>query len=291
MYIYSLIIPHKNNPVLLQRCLDSVPERDDLQIIIIDDNSSKKYVDFTRFPGQNRPHTECYFNKVSQGAGHARNIGLSKALGKWLLFADADDYFTPSLSTILDKYKDDDETEMVFFNYNKVTDSGLEISMPITRYISNYEQGRVFSEKVLRYSAWSPWSRMIKRSIQTKHELRFEEIPFGNDMMFVLNATSSATRIRAEQELVYCYYSPSEGSQTKIKALNPNLVNLHFENRLKQRRLYEKVKYYFFSPIWYEERALKCKVSKAMRKQYGFKPFYNLKDTIAYLFAKLFHIL
>ena len=36
---YSIIIPHKNSAGLLQRCLDSIPQRDDIQIIIIDDNS------------------------------------------------------------------------------------------------------------------------------------------------------------------------------------------------------------------------------------------------------------
>ena len=36
---YSIIIPHRNIPQLLQRCIDSIPSRDDLQIIIVDDNS------------------------------------------------------------------------------------------------------------------------------------------------------------------------------------------------------------------------------------------------------------
>ena len=44
MYNYSFIIPHKNCPDLLQRCVDSIPERDDVQVIVVDDNSddSKK---------------------------------------------------------------------------------------------------------------------------------------------------------------------------------------------------------------------------------------------------------
>lgn len=36
-FIYSIIIPHKNILKLLQRCLDSIPERDDVQVIIVDD--------------------------------------------------------------------------------------------------------------------------------------------------------------------------------------------------------------------------------------------------------------
>ena len=39
---YSFIIPHKNCPDLLQRCVDSIPERDDVQVIVVDDNSDNE---------------------------------------------------------------------------------------------------------------------------------------------------------------------------------------------------------------------------------------------------------
>ena len=60
---YSIIIPHKNIPSLLQRCLDSIPLRDDIQIIIVDDNSSPDKVDFNNFPGLDRDDTEVYLTK------------------------------------------------------------------------------------------------------------------------------------------------------------------------------------------------------------------------------------
>ena len=43
MINYSIIIPHKNIPNLLQRCLDSIPNREDVQIIVVDDNSCLLY--------------------------------------------------------------------------------------------------------------------------------------------------------------------------------------------------------------------------------------------------------
>ena len=33
--VYSIIIPHKNIPDLLRRCLDSIPQRPDIQIIVV----------------------------------------------------------------------------------------------------------------------------------------------------------------------------------------------------------------------------------------------------------------
>lgn len=86
---FSFIIPHKNCPDLLQRCVDSIPDRDDVQIIVVDDNS-----DDEKKPAIYRRDVEIVLLDAehSKGAGRARNEGLKHAKGKWLLFADADDY-------------------------------------------------------------------------------------------------------------------------------------------------------------------------------------------------------
>ena len=62
-YHYSIIIPHKNTPRLLERCLYSIPTWDEIQIIIIDDNSNSESVDFSHFPGNGRKNTEVLFTK------------------------------------------------------------------------------------------------------------------------------------------------------------------------------------------------------------------------------------
>lgn len=291
MYNYSVIIPHKNSTELLQRCLDSIPDRDDIQIIIVDDNSDKSKVDFSLFPGLTRRNTVCVFNEAGGGAGRARNIALSKAVGKWLVFADADDFFSESFSLILDKYKDDEETEMVFFNYRKTRGGAEDIVMPITRYIVNYQNKRFFSEMVLRYSAWSPWSRMLKRELQVSNNLYFEELPFSNDMMFVLKATSLCRKIVAEPILAYYYYSPSTGTQTSVQFHNPSRKQLRLEGAYKLWGFYRSVKYRFISPIWRTEKSLGIKADPELKAKYGFKDIYNLSDTFSYLFAKLFKIL
>ena len=41
MIYYSFIIPHHNTPELLQRLINSIPQRKDIEIIVVDDNSDK----------------------------------------------------------------------------------------------------------------------------------------------------------------------------------------------------------------------------------------------------------
>ena len=84
MYNYSFIIPHKNCPDLLQRCVDSIPERDDVQVIVVDDNSD----DGKKPSLKNHKNLQVILLDATQskGAGRARNVGLEHAEGKWLLF-------------------------------------------------------------------------------------------------------------------------------------------------------------------------------------------------------------
>ena len=119
MINYSIIIPHKNIPDLLQRCLDSIPRRDDIQIIIVDDNSNPQKVDFENFPGLGDPCVEVYFTKEGKGAGYARNVGLKYAKGKWLFFADSDDTYTSSFSKFLTDSKDL-VADVVYFKANLI---------------------------------------------------------------------------------------------------------------------------------------------------------------------------
>lgn len=101
---FSIIIPTKNIPDLLQRCLESIPQRSDIEIIVVDDNSDREIVDVKNYPGTNNQQVKIIFLPESKGAGYARNIGLTIAKGKWILFADSDDYFSEKFSDILDRY-------------------------------------------------------------------------------------------------------------------------------------------------------------------------------------------
>ena len=100
----SLIIPNRNCLDLLERCLDSVPRRDDIQIIVVDDASDPKVVDFEKYRSLADEHVEIIFTTEGLGAGYARNVGLRHAHGKWLMFLDSDDFLLPSALDLIDRY-------------------------------------------------------------------------------------------------------------------------------------------------------------------------------------------
>lgn len=203
MYNYTIIIPHHNIPELLQRCIDSIPLRVDVQVIIVDDNSSAEIVDFEKFPGLSRPNTEVYFTKEGKGAGYARNIGLKHASGRWILFADSDDMFdTDLLSNQMDKYLNS-SSDLIIFNvdvYDADTMQKISVKTEFKEHLLNNTQIDI---DWIRYNFTNPWCKFVKRDLIDSYKINFDEVKAGNDVMFSLKCGFFAEKVLLDKTVIY----------------------------------------------------------------------------------------
>ena len=201
---YSFIIPHKNSSELLKRCLDSIPNRDDLEIIVIDDNSNdinsvKEVVDGFQ-------HAILKSN-TGFGAGGARNVGLDVACGKWIVFSDADDYFPPGFLTVLDKYLDSD-VEIV---YHKASSVDSETYEPLPKFLNRHNgyldgyNGSQYTTDLVKFKLHSPWWKMVRRDFLESHQIRFEEVAKGNDVFFTYQIGYYSKKIAVEKTPLYVH--------------------------------------------------------------------------------------
>lgn len=217
MINYSFIIPHHNTPDLLQRLVDSIPQRNDIEIIVVDDNSDEdKKANVVRHDVKtifiDKDHTK--------GAGRARNVGIDYAKGKWLLFADADDFYKPNFMEVLDDYKDD-EMDILFFNTDSVDTKTLK---PDKLNRAKYQQkvveqydGTKESEQVMRYFRYAPWCKMINHAFVRQYNFRFEEISILNDSFFALQTGHFADIIKVDKRILYTLtYLPGSITYSKV---------------------------------------------------------------------------
>jgi len=203
---YSIIIPHKNIPKLLRRCLDSIPRRKDVQIIIVDDNSDPGIVDFEQFPGLNDPFIEVVFTKEGKGAGYARNVGLTKAVGRWLLFADADDFFNYCMSEILDEYINS-VSDIVYFKHNSADSDTYMPKKRATSHnnrINHWFNSPKKSEPLLRFINTAVWARLYKAEFIKRNNILFDEVSISNDVTFAYLTGYYAASISADRRALYC---------------------------------------------------------------------------------------
>ena len=184
---FSIIIPHKDIPDLLMRCLRSIPVSEDIQVIVVDDNSVGADTYLERYSELSRPYLEFVRTTKGGGAGYARNVGLEHAKGKWILFADADDFFVDDMSEIIYSLVDS-EADVIYFKNKAVLSDNISIranrssylNVRIDQYLADGDEWPV------RFKTYVPWCKLIKRNLIVKNNIRFDELMYSNDVYFSL---------------------------------------------------------------------------------------------------------
>lgn len=180
-FIYSVIIPHKNLPNLLIRCLRSIPEREDVQVIVVDDCSDDADSYLKKYPELRRPYLEFYATKEGRGAGYARNVGLKHARGRWVTFFDCDDIvFLENFNNVLDKAVNCPYKLIVWGFIRKNADE----TEYYNRCKNSYDIRPLEKFDKLREGTVAPWSMMVRTDFIRQKGFLFDEIPIGNDQMF-----------------------------------------------------------------------------------------------------------
>ena len=236
---YTLIIPHYNIPHLLERLLNTIPRRDDLQIIVVDDCSTKG-LDKMKCLKDKFDYVEWIDLAVNGGGGRARNIGIEKAKGEYLIFADADDYFAAGFGTLLDCMFTED---LVIFNVQGIftdTNQFSERVDHVNSFIQLFNKNRNEGELKLRYLFGEPWGRLIKKSIIDEFTIRFDETKIHNDTTFAYLLGWHAHDIRVISEVYYFVTdrSTSVSKNTRYEAFSVRTENFAKKNRfLKEKNI------------------------------------------------------
>ncbi len=203
---YSIIIPHFNVSNLLDRCLASIPPRDDLQIIVVDDCSCEGEKKLLEKLKDKYKSVEFFYLQHNQGGGAARNIGLRYAKGRYVLFADADDFFLPVISILLEEYKSKD-FDVAFFNANSV-DSEKFLPTKRASYLNKIFKLYNFSHRkgiaLLKYSFGEPWGKIIRKKMLDDNQIYFDETKIHNDTKFSYLVGFYSEKVLVDSRCLYC---------------------------------------------------------------------------------------
>lgn len=94
--LVSIVMPARNEPGSVLRAIDSVLEQtlSSWELIIIDDASANSLADQLREKLRD-PRIQLIRNAIRRGAALSRNLGIEKAIGRYLAFLDSDDRWHP----------------------------------------------------------------------------------------------------------------------------------------------------------------------------------------------------
>lgn len=214
MIDFSVIVPCWRGAIeFLPKLFDSIPQRDEIEIIVVD--NSKEPVQRDEIKSDRE--IVLLHSAPERHAGGSRNDGMAAAKGKWLLFADSDDFYTPEAFDIYYEHLNTD-AEIVYTGMGGVYADTGEPSDRGDRYIEmvhNYCTG-VIDKQQLIVDFSSPCCKMVSHALVDRENLKYDEIRAGNDIYFSLTSGFYAKKIDAIDVVTYIA-TVNRGSLTKRK--------------------------------------------------------------------------
>ena len=189
----SIIIPVYNKEKYLKKCLDSLVNKinDNIEIILIDDGSIdnsenvyKCYADFITI-----------IKQENHGVSYARNVGLNRASGKYIMFVDSDDYLDDDWNDILECELENDYDLLFFSERYKNIEVGVEKFILYTLNLLHND-----------YYFSNPTSKLYNLNFLKNNDIFFEEnIKNGEDMLFNLKCFLNNPKIKFVEKSFYEY--------------------------------------------------------------------------------------
>lgn len=203
MYTYSIIIPHYNSSKLLERMLKSIPKREDIQVIVVDDCSKEEEI--VNLKNLTHTNLEIYFQSSNHGAGAARNVGLKHVKGKWVIVVDADDVFAPNAFDVFDKYKDCN-IDYLCYCVKLLKEDGtrgrdIVSDISVRKYLKKQNPKTL---SLFKYKNTVCWNKMVSSNFIRSNQIKFEDCEVNNDVLYNLMIGLKSTNfIVIPDELYY----------------------------------------------------------------------------------------
>lgn len=183
-YKVSIIVPVYNVEAYLPECMESLVHQtlEDIEIIAVNDGSPDNSIDILNRYAKEYPNKVKVFTTENHGVSHARNYGLDRATGEYILFVDSDDFLDLTMCEVLYNKAIQDNNDLVLCGRNNIyenADGSIRkkpaIVVPISQNFKLVD--RKF--ELVKISPF-PWDKMFKRSLLEgtyfPEGIRFEDL-------------------------------------------------------------------------------------------------------------------
>lgn len=231
MPILSIVIPIYNVEKYIDRCFESIYNQsvDDNQIEVIAINDGTPDASMRIVAEYSNEHTNLkVINKENGGVSSARNLGIQKSVGKYVMFVDPDDYLSEgTLSNILHKLNRIEHDLVIY----RAFINGVEFD-PWIQYVRENDvmSGTELFKK--GYKRGAVWGCVYNKKFLSQYNISFPlGVMNGEDTIFFCQCQLHAQSISFSNIPLYNVFI-REGSATysisekKIRAFAKTVKNI-----------------------------------------------------------------
>lgn len=221
MKMVSIIIPVYNAEKYIRECLDSLLGQTypHFEIICVDDGSQDHSREIL-LEYEKRDDRITVIVQENQYAGVARNRGMERAKGKYLLFLDADDFFCADMLEQLVSKAEEDHVEVLVFDMFLFDNLSKKVVQETKKYIKKelfgegVKSAAEIGEYIFEFATPTGINKIFLTESISKSKLRFQSTQRANDLFFTYAALSHANRIAIlDKKLLYYRVNNAESIQ------------------------------------------------------------------------------
>lgn len=198
----SIVMPVYNAGRFLGETLDSLITQNlkNIEIICVDDGSTDNSMDILKRYSAADSRIRI-LTQEKQGAGAARNYGMSVAQGEYLLFLDADDIFNENLCNQAYYRCMTKKADVCLFGARRLNMQTLQtepmnwVLQPSMIPAREPFSGAELAGKLFQITTGCPWSKMFRREFVQSTGILFQNLQNANDTYFVRTHMALAERI------------------------------------------------------------------------------------------------
>ncbi|MBT2366927.1 bifunctional glycosyltransferase family 2 protein/CDP-glycerol:glycerophosphate glycerophosphotransferase [Streptomyces sp. ISL-10] len=202
---FSVIVPAFKVQAYLHECLDSVLTQsfDDFELIAVDDGSPDACGAIIDEVAARDPRVRAVHLPRNVGLGQARNAGLARAAGEYIVFLDSDDTLVPgALQAIADRLKHTDEPDVLVYDYARTYWTGESRRNKCAALLT--EQGpatfRLADRPGLLKLLMVVWNKAYKREFVEREGLAFppgyyEDTPWTYPALLAASTIAALDRV------------------------------------------------------------------------------------------------
>ena len=243
---FSIILPVYNAKNYISETLKSILDQEfkNYELLVIDDGSTDGSSDLVRKLTDGYSNIK-YFRKENGGICDARNYGLEKAIGKYIMFCDHDDLMLNGVLSEVYSVLKKTNTNILKFSYETkvVKDSVIVksyVSLCKEREVSNVELKEDYNQ--FNNFINTVWNGVYSREYLERYRLEFDEkIRFGQeDIVFNLRILSNNCKIIFLNNIFYLHFI-RYGQSTSRKFDINKLQSINYSLVLEKEFLNDKI--------------------------------------------------
>lgn len=212
MIKYSIIVPAYNAEKTLYRCIESIlaQKYDNYELIIVDDGSTdESFKILDQYKKANKRVN--IFKQKNSGAGSARNLGVAKAKGQYLLFLDSDDYVTNDYLEVIDNNLD---TNLDLLRF-QITDVDGKQETNHSESSFDTMSGPEAFELMTKFKYLdSPVCYCYNKKYYDNNKFKFMENTYHEDYALVPLIIMKAQRVKGINKCIYAYVKTQDSTMT-----------------------------------------------------------------------------